>query len=211
MPRRKTAVTLSRAAGSRRDVPRPGFEDATPERLVEARRHGSARIDAAGVRRLADPFDTLRARNLLDRVDIAANEALWHAGDRLRAHWHGAHFDGLSAFDISRPMVDGGAGRAPSALNPSEIAQRHREHFLRAQAAVGPRLMPYAQRVVIDGEPVSALRALVGDTSHVRTAEALALERLREGLHRLCDLWGMRPQARPLPIRHWRDAAAAPE
>ncbi len=211
MPRRKTAVTLSKAVGTGRDRPRPGFEDATPERLAEARRHGSARIDGAGIRRLADPFDMLRAKNLLDRADIAANEALWHAGDRLRAHWHGAHFDGLSAFDISRPMVDGGVGRTPGALNPSEIAQRHREHFLRAAAAVGPRLMTYVQRVVIGGEPVSALGVLVGDTSHARTAEALALERLREGLHRLCDLWGMRPQARPLPIRHWRDAASLPE
>lgn len=200
MPRRRTAVSL---AGSPR-VER-GHADATPERLRQARRDGEASVDGAGVRRISDPFDTLRNRNLLDRLDIAANEMLWHAGDRLRSHWHRAQLDGLSAIDLARPHVDGGAGAGGG---PGDAAKRHRDAVRQAAAAIGPRLMPYVAGVVIEGRPVASLRGLVGDSAHARTAEALALERLREGLHRLCDLWRMRPDARPLPIAGWRAAAA---
>ncbi len=198
MPRRKSAAVS--LAG--RDVAR-GHEDATPERLRQARRIGAAGVDAAGVRRIADPFDALRSRNLLDRLDIAGNETLWFAGDRLRTHWHRARMDGLAAIDLSRPSVDGGGG---GDAGPGTAALRHRDELRRAVAAVGPRLMPYVSGVVIEGRPVAALRGLVGDSGHPRTADALALERLREGLHRLCDLWRMRPDARPLPIAGWREA-----
>ena len=68
--------------------------------------------------------------------------------------------------------------------------------------------LPYIQGSVIDGCPLAALRPLVTDAGHARTAEALALERVREGLHRLCDLWRMRPNERPLPLAAWR---AGPE
>ncbi|WP_237477907.1 hypothetical protein [Lichenibacterium dinghuense] len=202
MPRRRRdAVTL---AGGQ--VPR-GHEDATPQRLARAREGGEARVDASGVRRIGDPFDALRSRNLLDRLDIAANETLWHAEDRLRRHWHGGRLDGLSAVDLARPSVDGGGGGPAPA---GEAVQRHRDELRRAAEAVGPRLMPYVEGVVVAGRPVASLRGLVGDTGHARTADALALERLREGLHRLCDLWRMRPDARPLPIAAWRSAGDEP-
>ena len=71
-------------------------------------------------------------------------------------------------------------------------------------------LMPFVTGILIEGRPVASLRDFVRDTSHARTAEALVLERLREGLHRLCGLWGLTPNARPLPIKAWRDEAAAP-
>ncbi len=203
MARKPSPVTLAGRAAARDKVGR-GHEDATPERLRQARRHGAAKVDGAGIRRLADPFDVLHARNLLDRSDVVVNETLWHAGNRLRAHWHGALFDGISAFDFSRPVVDKGAGGAPGSLNPSETTMRHRENFRRAKDAVGARLMPYVKGVVIDEEPAARLTRLVGDTSHPRTAEALALERLREGLHRLVELWSMRTRTRQLPITGWR-------
>ena len=196
MPRRKDgAVSL---AGDRRVA--PGHQDATPERLAQARRDGDATVDPVGVRRIGDAFDGLRSRNLLDRLDIAANETLWFAGDRLRAHWSRARMDGISAVDLLRPTVDGGGG----GLGPGDAVQRHREEWRRAVSAIGPRLMPYVAGVVIEGRPVSALRGLVGDSRHPRTADALALDRLREGLHRLCDLWRMRAESRPLPIAGWR-------
>ncbi len=197
--RTRPAVSL---AGQDR-VPR-GHQDATAERLREARRHGEARLDGAGVRRIGDPFDALRSRNLLDRLDIAANETLWHAGDRLRKHWYHARLDGLSAVDLTRPHVDGGtAGDAA----PCDAARRHRDELRRAVRAIGPRLMPYVAGVVLEGRPVASLRALVAESAHARTAEALALERLREGLHRLCAHWRMDPDARPLPIAGWRAEA----
>ena len=199
--RKRTPVSLP---GPDR-VPRPHL-DATPERLRHARLHGTATVDRAGLRRIADPFDALRSRNLLDRIDIAANETLWHAGSRLRRHWHGAGLDALSAVDLARPRVDGGA----PAPGPGEAARRHRDALRRAEAAIGPRLMPYVAAVVLEGRPVASLRGLVADSGHARTAEALALERLREGLHRLCALWRMAPEARPLPIAGWQAAAEDP-
>ena len=198
MPRRKDP-TVSLAGGAR--VAR-GHEDATPERLARAREGGEARVDGAGVRRVGDPFDALRSRNLLDRLDIAANETLWHAGERLRRHWALSRLDQLSAVDLARPCVDGGGGGGAGV--PGEAAQRHRDELRRAAAAVGARLMPYVEGVVLAGRPVASLRGLVGDSGHARTADALALERLREGLHRLCALWRMSPEARPLPIASWR-------
>lgn len=199
--RKPSPVTLAGAA-SRRDKVRPGHEDTTPERLRHARAAGSAQVDGQGVRRLAEPFDLLRARNLLDRVDVRANDVLWHAGDRFRAHWRMGLQDGLSALDISRPSVDGGG---TVGLTPTEVALRHRDSYRRAAEAIGPRLLPYVTAVVIEARPVATLRTLVEDTGHARTAETLALERLREGLHRLCDFWGMRTQSRRVPLSSWRD------
>ena len=201
MPRRAKLVTLAGPDGAR---VRRGHEDATPERLARARSGGEAKVDRAGVRRIGDGFDALRSRNLLDRLDIVVNETLWHAGDRLRRHWHGAGYDGVSSIDLTRPSVDGGVA---AGLGASEAAQRHRDELRRAEAAVGPRLMPYMLGSVVEGRPLAALRSLAADAGHARTAEALALERLREGLHRLCDLWRMRPNERPLPLAAWRAEA----
>lgn len=203
MPRRKGRVTLP--GGGR--LP-PGHDDATPERLSQAGRAGHGVGAAGGSRRISDPFDLLHGRNLLDRLDVAANETLWRAGDRLRRHWALAALDPLSAVDLTRPAVDGGGGGAPT---PGEAAQRHRDEIRRARAAVGPRLLPYLWGTIVEGRPVADLRGLVGDSGHPRTAEALALDRLREALHRLCDLWRMDPAARPLPIAGWRDEGAAAE
>ena len=198
MPRKAKLVTLAGPEGAR---VRRGHEDATPERLRRARAGGEAPVDRAGVRRIGDGFDALRSRNVLDRLDVVVNETLWLAGERLRRHWHGAGYDGVSSIDLSRPSVD---GRGSGGLAPSEAAQRHRDALRRAEAAVGPRLMPYLRGSVVEGLPLSALKALVADAGHARTAEALALERLREGLHRLCDHWRMRPNERPLPLAAWR-------
>ena len=200
MPSRKT-VSLG---GSRRTMPRNG-EDATPERLRHARTRGDARLDAQGVRRLGDPFDALHSRNLLDREDPATNARLWQAGDRLRGHWHLSRLDPLAAFDFRRDAVDGGPASPGS---PAESALRHRDAMRAAQAAVGPRLLPYLLGVVIDAHTVAELRPLVADTAHARTADALVIERLREALHRLCDHWGMNRQAGTrAPLRGWRAAA----
>ncbi|MCW6507728.1 hypothetical protein [Lichenifustis flavocetrariae] len=188
--------------GQKIDQVRRGHEDATIERLGHALRTGSARVDGQGVRRLGDPFDLLHARNLLDRDDPAANALLWQAGDRLRGHWHLGRLDPLTAFDFRREMVDGGP--AAGSTGPTESALRHREAFRQAQGAVGARLLPYLTGLVIDGRTVADLRPLVTDTGHARTADALVLERLREGLHRLCEFWGLRATGRRRPITAWQ-------
>jgi hypothetical protein len=194
MAQRK-AVTLGKSSAARR-----GLEDATPERLAHAGRAGTARRDGQGVRRIGDAFDALHARALLDRDNPELNALLWQAGDRLRGHWHLARLDPLTAFNFQRESVDGGTGKPAT---PTEAALRHREAIRQAQAVVGPRLLPYLTGIVVDGRPATDLRALVTDTKHARTADALVLERLREGLHRLLDHWRMRPSAHRRPMGAW--------
>ncbi len=159
------------------------------------------------MRRIGDPFDTLHARGLLDRQQPDTNALLWQAGDRLRRHWHMSRLDGLAAFDFMRESVDTSGAFS---MSPSEAALRHRDAVRAAMAAVGGRLWPYLNGMVLAARPLAELRTLVSDTGHARTAEALALERLREALHRLCDLWSMRPNARPLRIGGWRDTGPEP-
>ncbi len=195
----KKSVTLG---GQGLAAVRRGHEDATPERLREAGRTGLARVDGQGVRRLGDPFDLLHARALLDRDSPDSNALLWQAGDRLRGHWHLGRLDPLTAFNFQRESVDGGG--APGA-SPTEAAMKHRDAYRHAAQAIGPRLMPYVTGLVLDGRTVADLRPLVTDTGHARTAEALVVERLREGLHRLVELWRMRAPARARRIGAWRD------
>ncbi len=177
-------------------------QDATPERLAHAGRDGAAGVDGQGVRRLADAFDLLRNRQLLDRESPSRNALLWEAGERFRRHWHLGRLDGLSGFDFTRDSVD---GTGPGATAPTEAALRHRDALRHASLAVGTRLLPYLSGIVVESRTVAALIPLVTDTGHARTAEALILERLRESLHRLCDHWGMRPGRDTRPIRAWRD------
>ena len=192
--RSRKAISLSGAGRTQ--------QDATPERLRHATARGIARVDSEGVRRLGDPFDALHSRNLLDREDPDANARLWQAGDRLRGHWHLARLDPLTAFDFRRESVDGGRASPGS---PAEGALKHRDALRAAQAAIGPRLLPYLVGLVIDARTVAELRPLVTDTGHARTADALVIERLREGLHRLCEHWGMDRDVRPRPrLRAWQ-------
>lgn len=181
--------------GSRRIAALPqGAVDATPERLRRAFDRGDEIGAEAGVRRIADPFDTLGQRGSLDRTDRQSNDMLLGAGRRFRTHWHGARLDALTALDFSRQRVDGGPG--PSAATPTEAAMHHRLAYARAAAAVGTRLLPYLKGIVIDTLPARDLCHLIADTGHDRTAEALVVERLREALHRLVDHWN-KPGGRP--------------
>ncbi len=182
---RRKAVSLG---GSRRVAALPpGAADATPERLRRALDRGDEVGAEEGIRRIADPFDVLGRRGSLDRTDPQSNDRLLAAGRRFRTHWHGGRLDGLTALDFSRQRVDGGMG--PGAATPTEAALRHRQAYARAAAAVGSRLLPYLQGIVIDAVPARDLCHLVADTGHDRTAEALVVERLREALHRLVDHW----------------------
>ncbi|WP_131194724.1 hypothetical protein [Lichenihabitans psoromatis] len=171
-----------------------GFEDATPERLSRAMGRGDVPVDSRGVRLIADPFDVLRNRQCLDRVDQTRNGVLWLAGDRFRRHWHLGRLDALTAFDFSRETVDGTGGAGAS--TPTEAALRHRDAYRAACEIVGARLLPVLIGFVIEGKCAADLRPLVTDTSHDRTAEALVIERLREALDRLCCFWGTQGSTR---------------
>lgn len=193
--------------GGRREMGKPGHDDATPERLAQARRTGTADLDRQGVRRIGDPFDTLQARGLLDRNAPEENARLWQAGDRLRRHWHMSRLDGLTAFDFTRDSVDTSPAAGGGA---SDAALRHRDAVRAAMEAVGGRFWPYLSGILLQSRPLADLRPLVTDTSHARTADALVLERLREALHRLCELWKLKHTSRAGRIESWRDPEALP-
>ena len=181
-------------------------------RAPEARPAPGARprVDAQGIRRIAEPFDVLRARNLLDRADMRpTTRRCGRPATGCAPTGSRGPLDGLSTLDPSRPSVDCGGG-GPGALNPTEGALRHRQHWHRAAECVGARLFPYVEAIVVAAQPIGALRGLVGDTAHARTADALVLERLREGLHRLADLWSMQRNRHPVPIKSWRDPPPSP-
>lgn len=195
---------VSLGGGRRVPVLPPGAADATPERLRRAFDQGHEVGADEGVRRIADPFDALGQRGSLDRTDRQSNEMLLVAGRRFRAHWYGGRFDGLTALDFSRQRVDGGPG--PGAATPTEAALGHRRAYARAAGAVGSRLLPYLEGIVIEARPARDLCHLVTDTGHDRTAEALVIERLREALHRLIDHWAKPGGSRPDdPAREGRE------
>lgn len=185
MPSSRKTVSL----GGRLSVPAlpPGAIDATRERLIHALERGSVGIEA-GARRIADPFDVLRARGALDR-EPGRNDLLWRAGERWRQHWHAGRHEGWSTLDLARPSVDGGSRGA--GVTPTESVLRHRDAFHRAEEAIGARLRPFLVGLVIEGRTVAHLAEAVAEAGHKRTAEAIVVERLREGLHRLIDHWGL--------------------
>lgn len=218
--RRKKPVTLANIP-ARYDGPRdkvvPGNQDATPERLSKARKNShkvkasdrgqdgavkvdAAAVDASGVRRLADPFDVLKSRGLLAVGQPEMNEVLWHAGNQYREHWHGAGMEGAQAMDLTRDIVDGGTG----VVGISEHVLGHAQQLRAANRAIGPRCAAFVVGIVLRGATVTSLAHLVRESGNARTSEAIVLERLREGLHRLCDLWGMKPDDKGGKIRRWR-------
>ena len=203
MPRKAKRVTLAGPDGTR---VRRGHEDATPERLLRARAGGEAAVDRAGVRRIGDGFDALRSRNLLDRLDVVVNETLWHAGERLRRHWHGAGYDGLSSIDLSRPSVDGWLDRRTGAERGRSAASR-RVAPGRSGGRPPTDALPARQR-----RRRSARWRSCGSSRQTRAMPAPPRRWRSSACGKacigLCDLWRMRPNDRPLPLAAWRSEVA---
>lgn len=181
----------------------PSHEDATEQRkdrAVEA--GGETFVDGQRVRRVADPLETLYRKGLLaprkesDTHEDPMNFVLYQAGVRYRQEWTGAGFVGIAAQDLTRDIVDGGVGRNDGSDYAAECWKK-----VRAVAdAVGPRLLPYLNGLTVDEKPVSKMAASVTDTRSQRLAEAIAMERVREALHRVAEVFNMHPNTRPRPI-----------
>ena len=161
------------------------------EARADAERQG-APVNPSGVRHVADAFDLLKVRNLLDKNNAGMNLTLWNAGALYRKFWYASGMCGLAAMDLTKDIVDGGssAGGMPS----SDYAMDCRKRLREANAVIGPRHAALFLAVVVHGDTIASQRHLIFDSEREKTADVIALERLKDCLHRLCDLWGMRPR-----------------
>jgi hypothetical protein len=98
--------------------------DATPERLARAREAGETPIrDSERLRRILDPFDTMRANRLLAPHDQKLNDIRWLVGESLRRTHQRARLDTLRAVAPDR-LGSTGFGPRPGLLRLSACETR---------------------------------------------------------------------------------------
>ena len=165
---------------------------AEAEKAARGAEAQGAPVNPSGVRHVADAFDLLRIRKLLDKNHAGMNQTLWDAGALYRKFWYASGMCGLAAMDLTKDIVDGGssAGGMPS----SDYAMDCRKRLREANAVIGPRHAALFLAVVVHGDTIASQRHLIFDSEREKTADMIALDRLKDCLHRLCDLWGMRPR-----------------
>ena len=189
----KTSRTATaRARTAPRGKSQAGDErlDATPERLVRAREAGqSAARDASRVRRILDPFDTMRANRLLAPHDSRLNDIRWLIGESLRRTHHRARLDLLRAVAPDRMATSGFGPRL--GLPELEAALHARDKLRKAQEKAGPAAWAIVNRIVIEGGSVRDCRGLVPELSTPWRADAVVSDRLRVALDALGDLLGV--------------------
>jgi hypothetical protein len=181
-----------KAMRARKKAAAPADErlDATPERLERAREAGQAATrDAARLRRIIDPFDTMRANRLLAPHDSRLNDIRWLIGEALRRTHDRARFDALRAVAPDRLGAQG-FGPRPG-LPQSEIALHARDKLRAAEERVGPAGWPVLMRVVVEGAGVRDCRALVPEIETAWRADAILADRLRVGLDAIGGLMGV--------------------
>lgn len=175
--------------------------DATPERLARAKEAGETPTrDKERVRRLLDPFDTMRANRVLAPQDAKLNDIRWLIGESLRRTHQRAGLDGLRAVATDRMGQTGYGPR--SGLPQAEAALNARDKLRRAEDRVGPAAWPIVTRIVIEGAGVRECRGFVPELVTPWRADAVISDRLRVALDSLGDLMGVtarRPISHPAP------------
>jgi hypothetical protein len=176
--------------------------DATPERLARAREAGEAPSrDAApgsspdqvrgpaGVRRILDPFDVMRANRVLAPHDPKLNDVRWLIGESLRRTHQRGRMESLRAV---APDRIGATGYGPRAgLPQAEAALYARDKLRQAEERVGPAAWPILTRIVIEGGGVRDCRGFVPELATPWRADAVVTDRLRVGLDLLGELMGV--------------------
>ena len=164
--------------------------DATPERLARANEAGETPIrDAERVRRILDPFDTMRANRLLAPHDQKLNDIRWLVGEALRRTHHRARLDALRAVAPDR-LGATGFGPRPG-LPQAEAALHARDKLRRAEEKVGPAAWPIVTRIIIEGAGVRDCRGFVPELATPWRADAVVTDRLRVALDSLGELMGI--------------------
>jgi hypothetical protein len=164
--------------------------DATPERLARAREAGQTPTrDADRLRRILDPFDTMRANRLLAPHDPRLNDIRWLIGESLRRTHQRARLDALRAVAPDR-IGETGFGPRPG-LPQSEVALHARDKLRKAEDKAGPAAWPIVTRIVIEGAGVRDCRGFVPELATPWRADAVVTDRLRVALDSLGELMGV--------------------
>ena len=164
--------------------------DATPERLARAREAGQTPTrDGERLRRILDPFDTMRSNRLLAPHDSKLNDVRWLIGEALRRTHHRARLDALRAVAPDRIGATG-FGPRPG-LPQAEAALHARDKLRRAEEKVGPHAWPIVTRIIIEGAGVKDCRGFVPELATPWRADAVVTDRLRCALDTLGPLMGV--------------------
>ena len=164
--------------------------DATPERLARARDAGQEAIrDGDRLRRIIDPFDTMRANRVLAPHDSKLNDIRWLVGESLRRTHQRAQLDALRAVAPDR-LGSTGFGPRPG-LPQSEAALHARDKLRTAEDRVGPHAWPIVTRIIIEGAGVRDCRGFIPELATPWRADAVVTDRLRVALDRLGELMGV--------------------
>jgi hypothetical protein len=164
--------------------------DAKPERLARAKDAGETPTrDADRVRRILDPFDTMRANRLLAPHDPKLNDIRWLVGESLRRTHQRARLDALRAVAPDR-IGQTGFGPRPG-LPQSEAALHARDKLRKAEDRAGPAAWPIVTRIVIEGAGVRDCRGFVPEVATPWRADAVVADRLRVALDALGGLMGV--------------------
>ncbi|HZZ63266.1 MAG TPA: hypothetical protein VFE63_19210 [Roseiarcus sp.] len=194
-----TRSTSTKRRGRKPQPPRfnPGVADAaqerldaTPERIARAREAGQAAVRGGErLRRILDPFDTMRANRLLAPHDQRLNDIRWLIGESLRRTHQRAQLDALRAVAPDRLGATGFGPRA--GLPQSEAALHARDKLRRAAERVGPHAWPIVARIVIEGAGVRDCRGFIPELATPWRADAVVADRLRVALDSLGELMGV--------------------
>ncbi len=164
--------------------------DATPERLARAKDAGQTPTrDAERLRRILDPFDTMRANRLLAPHDPKLNDIRWLIGELLRRCHQRARLDGLRAVALDR-IGSTGFGPRPG-LPQAEAALHARDKMRKAEERAGPHAWPIVTRIIIEGAGVRDCRGFIPELVTPWRADAVVTDRLRVALDSLGPLLGV--------------------
>jgi hypothetical protein len=191
---RTTRATPKSARGRPKDIAAAVQEklDATPERLARAREAGETPIrDSERLRRILDPFDTMRANRLLAPHDQKLNDIRWLVGESLRRTHQRARLDTLRAVAPDR-LGSTGFGPRPG-LPQSEAALHARDKLRKAEDRVGPAAWPIVTRIIIEGAGVRDCRGFVPNSPPRGAPTPSSPTACGSRSTRLAACWGLRP------------------
>ncbi len=135
------------------------------------------------MRRILDPFDTMRANRLLAPHDAKLNDVRWLIGESLRRTHQKARLYGDRAESAETKRAD--------CLPYAEAAMDARDKMRRAEDRVGPAAWPIVIRIVIEGAGVRECRDFVPELVTPWRADAVVTDRLRVALDTLGELMGV--------------------
>lgn len=141
------------------------------------------RAAALPPRLVSTTIDLLHNKGRLD-PDRTMSGILHSTAQRYYADWFQGGLVGISAINYDR--IGGDHDKLPM----TERQEYHRQQFRRARDFLGDKYSPIVDAVVLDEQPITAVRHMTGYKDK-NAASAVATERLNTGLRRLAVNYGM--------------------